>query len=91
MPQAKLWVAELLISEWTAAKIAGRHHLTPSAVRDAIVCVVGLQYVWHSDAERGLRVIVSTSVEEQTVRVVLYPAQHHPMGDVYHLGSAYPL
>jgi hypothetical protein len=87
----KLWVAELLISERTAAKIHDLHHLQPDDVRNAIVCVERLQYIWHEDEQRGRRAIVRTTIGELSVDVVLYPVVNHPMGDVYHLGSAYPL
>lgn len=85
MPQ-RLWVAQLLISDATAAKIRGRHHLDPHDVNDAVVCREGLEYEWNDDPERGLRAIVETVIGSKPVWVVLYPAGD----DVYHLGSAYP-
>jgi hypothetical protein len=91
VPKGQLWVAELLISERTAAKIRGLHHLQPEDVRDAVVCVEGLEYVWDDDGERGRRAIVRAKIGRRLVDIVLYPVVDHPMGDVYHLGSAYPL
>jgi SpoU rRNA methylase family enzyme len=84
----KLWVARLEVSPATAEKITGRHSLEIQAIRDAVECISGLVYVWHVDPERGERAIVQIRLEEQRVLVVLYDAQD-PMGDVYHLGSAY--
>ena len=41
---ASLWVAELVVSDATAQKLAGKHQLDLRDVRDAIVCVRGLRY-----------------------------------------------
>jgi hypothetical protein len=87
---AALWVADLLISEATATKIRAAHSLEPADVRDEVVCRSGLHYVWDDDPERGLRAIVQIRMNGVDVYVVLYDA-HHPLGDVYHLGSAYPV
>lgn len=84
-----LWVAELLISDRTAQKLAGRHGLEADEVRRAVACVPDLVYTWDDDPDRGLRAIVRITVGARTVLVVLYP---HPLGDdIFHLGSAYPI
>lgn len=83
-----LWVARLLISARTAAKVAHRHNLDVEEVRDAVQCVVGLPFTWDVDELRGRRVIVKVRVRGTECDVVLYDAGD-PLGDVYHLGSAY--
>jgi hypothetical protein len=90
VPMRRLWVAELLISDRTAAKIRELHHIEPQEVLDAVVCVEKLRFIWHTHPVRGLRAIVQTVIRGVGVEVVLYPVPNHPMGDVYHLGSAYP-
>ncbi len=72
-----VWVAELHISDRTAQKIVQTHRITPDEVREAVVGVVGLRYVWSEDPERGRRVLI-----------VLYPRES-TMGDEWNLGSAY--
>jgi hypothetical protein len=91
VPVERLWVAELLISERTAAKIRGLHRVQPEDVRDAVVCVERLPYVWDEDEQRGRRAIIRVTIGGRVMDIVLYPVVNHPMGDVYHLGSAYPL
>jgi hypothetical protein len=88
VPQS-LWVAKLVISSATAAKLSSKHGLGADEVRDALVCVPGLSYVWDDDPDRGRRALVEVEVRGQTVLVVLYPVSD-PLGDVYALGSAYP-
>lgn len=83
-----LWVARLSVSTRTANKIAARHRITESEVRDAVVCVAGLEYVWDDDSDRGVRAIVQVKIRDQSTLVVLYPAGD-PLGDSYHPGSAY--
>jgi hypothetical protein len=83
-----LWVARLIVSQATRAKLSSKHNLDPDEVRDAIVCVAGLSYWWDEDPERGRRALVETSIRGVTVIVVLYPVLD-PSGDVYALGSAY--
>lgn len=83
-----LWVAELRISERTAAKIRGKHHVDPEDVRVALVGVQRLQYVWDDDKERGSRAIVSLRLRGRSALAVLYDAAD-PLGDVWHLGSVY--
>ena len=83
-----LWIAELLVSQRTAEKLSGKHHLSPDEVRDALVCVEGLPFAVDVDPERGERVIVATWLRGRPVRAVLYAAEH-PLGDVWHLGSVY--
>lgn len=84
-----IWVAELRVSDQTAEKIASKHGLEVGAVRQAIVCVEGLPYVIDIDPQRGERAIVRTAVAGRECDLVLYNARH-PLGDVWHLGSAYP-
>ena len=84
-----LWVARLIISPATEAKLSSRHGLAADEVRDAVVCVRGLQYVWNDDPVRGRRAFVDVSIRARPVLVVLYPVLD-PLGDVYALGSAYP-
>jgi hypothetical protein len=84
-----LWVARLIVSQATRAKLSSRHHLDSDEVRDAIVCVAGLPYRWDDDPERGRRALVETDIRGIPVIVVLYPVLD-PSGDVYALGSAYP-
>lgn len=85
-----LWVAVLNISPRTAQKITEKHRLDPEDVRAAVQTVAGLEYVWDDDPERGLRAIVRVVIHGGPVLVVLYPVEH-PLGGVFHLGSAYPL
>jgi hypothetical protein len=84
-----LWVARLIISPATRAKLSSKHSLNADDVRDAIVCVVGLYYRWDDDPERGRRALVEIEIRRVTVIAVLYPVED-PSGDVYALGSAYP-
>lgn len=90
MGMAQLWIAELLISDRVAEKIRSRHNQDPDAIRQALVCQWNLEYTWDNDDEWGLRAIVDTEVQERLVRCVLFPSDH-PMGDMYHLGTAHPL
>jgi hypothetical protein len=83
-----LWVARLIISDATKAKLAGRHGLDWHDVSEAIVGVAGLAYLWDDDPIRGLRAIVETHIRGQRCLVVLYPVDD-PFGDAYALGSAY--
>jgi hypothetical protein len=84
-----LWVAKLLISQATRAKLASKHDLDADDVLDAILCVEGLSASWDADADRGLRAVVETRIRGVTVIAVLYPVDD-PIGDAYALGSAYP-
>ena len=83
-----LWVARLIVSERTAAKITAKHSITADEVRSAVVCVEGLVYRWHVHPDRGERAIVSAPIRSRPAIVVLYEAQD-PLGDCYNLGSAY--
>ncbi|MGH3939472.1 MAG: hypothetical protein ACRDTG_12735 [Pseudonocardiaceae bacterium] len=83
-----VWVAKLHISHRTAQKIIQRHGITPDEVRESVVGVVGLCYVWNEDPERGERAIVETTIRGRRVLVVLYPTEN-TMGDEWNLGSAY--
>ena len=79
-------MAVLNISWRTAEKITTRHHLTAAEVREAVVCVRGLTYVWHAHPERGERVIISVQLRNRPALIVLYPTADP---DVWNLGSAY--
>jgi hypothetical protein len=85
-----IWVARLGISRTTANKISRDHGLQADEVRDAVLCVRGLTFVPDDDPERGRRFLVETFIRGVRVMVVLYPA-NDPLGDAYHLGSAYPI
>ena len=87
MPRS-LWVARLIISEATAGKLSTKHGLVPREVRDAVVGVAGLRYVWHDHPDRGRRALVEVRIRDRRCVVVLYPVDD-PAGDVYALGSAY--
>jgi hypothetical protein len=84
----RLWVARLYVSRRTADKISRRHGITETEVRDAVVCVEGLEFVWHLNPDRGVRAIVKVRIRRTMALVVLYPA-NDPLGDTYHLGSVY--
>jgi hypothetical protein len=85
-----IWVARLGVSPATAHKISRDHGLHADEVRDAVVCVRGLRFVLDDDPIRGRRALVETFIRGVRVMVVLYPA-NDPLGDAYHLGSAYPI
>lgn len=85
---AGIWVATLLISARTAEKLSQKHGLGAQEVRAAVVCVEGLNFSWNDDPDRGLRAIVSARIRRRRVLVVLYPVDD-PLGDAWHLGSAY--
>jgi hypothetical protein len=85
-----IWVARLRISDATAHKISTQHGLQADEVRGAVECVRGLSFVWNDDRDRGRRAIVETFIRGIRVLVVLYPADD-PLGDVFDLGSAYPI
>jgi hypothetical protein len=84
----KIWVARLKVSRATAHKLSTVHGLQAAEIRDAVEGVRNLPCKWDDDPERGRRAIVQTFVRGQKVVVVLYPA-NDPLGDAYHLGSAY--
>jgi hypothetical protein len=84
-----LWVAQLIVSDRTAEELSSLHGLDVADVRQAVVGVRGLRYVWHDDSNRGQRAIVETQIDGQRCVIVLYPVSH-TLGDVYALGSAYP-
>lgn len=88
MTERGVWVAVLHISTRTAEKIASRHHLTRDEVRDAVVCVSGLTFAWHSHPDRGDRIIISVEIRGRPALVVLYPT-NDAAGDAWSLGSAY--
>ena len=82
-----IWVAVLHISDATAAKIIGKHNITPTEVRDAVVCVSELPFRWDAHAEHGLRAVVTATIRGFEVALVLYPLGD----DTWNLGSAYQL
>jgi hypothetical protein len=84
-----LWVAQLIISDATKAKLSTRHGLDWHEVNAAVVGVGGLEYTWDDDPKRGRRALVEVEIGNQPCLIVLYPVEH-PMGDVWALGSAYP-
>ena len=84
-----LWVANLIVSEATAHKLSSKHQFDWREVRDAIVCVRGLRYTWHSHPERGRRALVEIVIRGQRCVAVLYPVGG-PYSDVFASGSAYP-
>jgi hypothetical protein len=86
---ALLWVARLIISARTAGKLISRHGVDCHEVRDAVVGVRGLRYVWDDDPSRGRRALVEVTIRGRLCLVVLYPVAD-PSGDVYALGSACP-
>lgn len=86
----KIWVAWLKISRATAHKLSTEHGLQAAEVREAVQCVPGLPVRWDDHRERGRRAVIETFIRGQKVAVVLYPA-NDPLGDAYHLGSAYPI
>jgi hypothetical protein len=88
---AAIWVADLKVSRATADKIAGEHGLSEQEVRDSIVAVAGLRFVWHDHPERGRRAIVETYIRGDRVLVILYPRPLDAFGDSWNLGSAYPV
>lgn len=86
-----IWVDELRISEQVARKIEEKHApLAAEWVRSAVVRVEGLTFAWDFDSERGLRALVQVQYDEQTVLVVLYPADDLGI-NAWRLGSAYIL
>jgi hypothetical protein len=84
----KIWVARLKVSRATAHKLSTVHGLQAAEIRDAVEGVRNLPAKWNDDPKRGRRAFVQTFVRGQKILVVLYPA-NDPVGDAYHLGSAY--
>jgi len=84
----RIWIAELRISARTAEKIVTAHGIGVEELREAVVNVRGLEFVWHEHPERGHRAIVKAFIRQRKVLVVLYPADG-PLGDCWNLGSAY--
>lgn len=87
---ASIWIAELIVSQRTAEKLIHEHHLTEDEVRDQVVAQPGLVFSWHDHPERGRRAILNVTIRSRVCLAVLYPVEH-PMGDVWALGSCYPL
>ena len=83
-----IWVAILRISWRTLQKIQQKHNLEADEVRQAVVCVPSLRFVWDDHPERGRRAIIETLIRGRRALVVLYPSGD-PADDSWHLGSAY--
>lgn len=82
-----IWVAELKISARTAEKIRQVHRIEPDDVRDKVLCVEGLDFVWdYSEPQGGWRAIVEVRLSRGTMLVVLFPTSEE---DTWNLGSAY--
>jgi len=62
--------------------------MTPHQVREAVVCIEGLDYARAYYEVRGWRWLVKTQIQGRPALVVLYDTED-PIGDVYNLGSAY--
>ena len=62
-----IWIARLLVSPATAAKLSARHGLSADEVRDALTCVPGLQFRWDRHPARGRRAIVRVVIRQQAV------------------------
>jgi hypothetical protein len=84
----KVWVAELLISRRTAAKISAKHSVSEREVRSALECIEGLQGSVDEHPEHGVRLMIEFTLRGRPALAVLFDARH-PMGDVWHLGSVY--
>lgn len=76
------------ISTRTRDKIDRAHGIDEQEVRDAVVCVRGLEVRYDEHPTRGFRAIISCRIRQRLAAVVLYPCRH-PMGDAWNLGSAY--
>ena len=84
----RIWIAELMISDRTALKIATKHGLSADEVKAAVEKVVGLRFSWDYDLVRGERAILKVRIKGHKRLVVLYPDRAGRDG-VWHLGSAY--
>lgn len=83
-----MWVAELLVSDAVAAKVAGRHGIDVAELRAALGDLRGIAGRWDDDLDRGRRVYAELEVGGATVRAVLYPVES-THGDTWALASAY--
>jgi hypothetical protein len=86
-----LRVTTLHISPEVAAKIQNRpgRELDPNAIRAQIEDVGDLPFRWDHDPKRGSRALVVTVIDDEAVRVVLYPSRSGDPEE-WHLGRAYP-
>jgi hypothetical protein len=84
-----LWIAQLIISETTKAKLSAKHGLDWREVNEALVGTADLLYTWDEDPQRGRRAVVEATIGGRRCLAVLYPVDD-PLGDVWALGSAYP-
>jgi hypothetical protein len=84
----RVWVALLSVSTRTRNKIVGDHQIQEQEVRDVVVCQAGLEYRWELDPNHGWKAVVSCEIRGRPCAIVLFPAPH-PLGDAWHLGSAY--
>lgn len=88
MPE--VWVARVVVSDRTRAKVAAKHGLDVELLLAHLVGVRGLPFRWDEHPDRGRRVVVSLTLGRRQVAVVLYPAPD--LGeDCFRLGSAYPV
>lgn len=88
---SSIWVADLRISRATAEKIQSKHGLNGQQVKDAVVAVRGLTFVWDDRPDRGLRAVVETFIDTRRVLVVIRPRPYDAYGDSWTLVSAYPI
>lgn len=82
-----IWVAQLNISDATAAQVEDRHGISVAQLRDALVAVAGLPFRWDDHPDRGRRAVLTVPIGRHVVTVVLYPSGE----DAWNLGSAYRL
>lgn len=83
-----VWVEHLFISARTAEKLAEKHDLDAQHVRQQIEGVGGLRGSWDYHPERGSRLMLKVTVDQELLLVVLYPRAED---DEWNLGSAYRL
>ncbi|MFC8130523.1 hypothetical protein [Streptomyces sp. NPDC057302] len=85
---ARIYIAEIRISDTMAEKIQSKHGVTPAEVREA--CQAPSRYTkagWSDEPERGLRLIVHGESEAgRYLKIVLFPVD---IADgIYRLGTA---
>lgn len=83
-----IWIADLGVSDATAAKISAKHNVSRTEAREALVCVPGIRFVWDFHPERGRRALCQVRIRGEKYIAVLYPVSD-PMGNVWNLGSIY--
>ncbi len=85
---APFWVSVLRINDVVAGKLGSKHGLRPDDVRQAVECRRGLRATADVDPERGLRFLLTMTIQRRRVILVLRPVSNDV--DVYRLVSAYP-